>query len=368
MSQRLQAAGRYKARIINHGVGTTKEKGLPQWVARFGAFEQEGYLTDANGHPIYDEAGRQKLGWVPLDDEYEIIDYLPLAFVNKDGQQEFTNTFVSLQEALGWTPDANDIFGSLQALDLSQVNVQIVVDEEEYQGKNRYKVQFVNPVDYEGGGVRQLDEPALRKLNNEWAAAFRAKFGAAGGAAAPAAPGGARPAAAAPQAAPAASQPAPDPSPTPAAPAAPAPAAAAPATPSTPAPAAAGAAPAAAPTPAPAAPAPAGGTAPAPAQPQPQQQATPSPAKPATQAPVAANPERPAAPMPGQAYSGGECSMEDAWAAFSAKKGNMTDDAFAAEWFREIADNFGARTDEEISAVTPAQWAWLRDHGDPIPF
>lgn len=338
MSQRLQAAGRFKARIVNHGVGITRDKELPQWVARFAAYEQEGFLTDANGQFILDAAGRQTLGWVPLDDEYDLTEYLPLAYINKEGQQEFTNTFVSLQEALGWTPDPNDLFGSLQNLDLSQVNVQIVVDEEEYQGKTRYKVQFVNPVDYEGGGVRQLDGDNLRKINNTWAAAFRAKFGGGGGGSAAPAPAGARPAAPATQAAPAAPQAQTAPSPTPAAPAASAPAPAAPPTQA-----------------APAAPAPAGGAAPA-------------PAKAATQAPDPAPLETPAAPMPGQTYPGGECSMEDAWAKYNEQKGNMTDDALAKEWFREIAENFGATSDEQISAVTGAQWAWLRDYGSLIPF
>lgn len=60
--------------------------------------------------------------------------------------------------------------------------------------------------------------------------------------------------------------------------------------------------------------------------------------------------------------------MEDAWAKYNEQKGNMTDDALAKEWFREIAENFGATSDEQISAVTGAQWAWLRDYGSLIPF
>jgi hypothetical protein len=325
MSQRLQAEGTYKAVILDHGVTTTKEKGLPQWVAKFGAFQMHGQLRDDQGNLVTDQSGKPKMGWIELDDEYQITEFLPLAYIKDDGSREFTNTFHNLQDALRWQPNASDIFGSLQAHQVGGLVVQIVVGQEDYQGKTRFRVQFVNPEDFEGMGVRKLDADGLGKLQADWGSAFRAKFGGGSGAA------------------PAPASPAPTP----------APPAAAPSTPSTSA--SAGAAPnTASPTPAPA-PAPVSQAAPAPAAgaaPQPTPQAAP------------ATPQ--AAPTPAT----GGCTINEAWQSFLDDRGQCSDQKLGEEFYRIVHEEFGASTDEQLKALTPEQWAWVRDNGPDriIPF
>lgn len=374
MAKPLKAEGRFKARIVNHAVGKTREKGLPQWVARFAAFEEEGFLYDQAGNQIKDEGGRPKIGWNPLDDEYEITSFITLGYLNKEsGAQEFTYAVDNLIESLGWQPNPSDPFGSLDAMDLSGVTVQIVVQQREYQGNVTYEVAFVNPVDFEGGSVRKLDQAELTTLSATWAAAFAAKFGGGGRsggkttpAPRPAAPGAARPAAPAQTAAPAPrTAPAQAPAARPAPAAAPAPVAGnvpatAPVTP--PAPVAPQSAPAPTQT---AAPSPAAQAAPA----------TPAPRAPqGAPSPAARGQEKPPVPLGNQAYAGGDATMEDAWAAFNEQAGHlnppMTEERLGEEWFRNITEAFGeGAIDADGAAVlTPAQWGWARDHFDIIPF
>lgn len=323
MSQLLKNAGVFKARVIQHAVTASKQQGLPQYAVKLGCYEMETHLTNTDGSQQLDDVGRPIVGFQPLDDEYTIQDYLPLAYM-KDGSPEFTNTFDSLQEALGWQPDPNRLWESLQEHPVQSVTVQVAVELETYEGKERAKIKFINPVDFAGMGIREMDAPALAKLSNEWAATFRAKFGATGGAApAPAPQPSPQPS---PQPAPAASQPQPTSAPTPAPQQAPAPA---------PAPAQ----PAPAPTNAATAPAPVAAASSAPSTPP------PSPA---------ASAAAPAAP--GTVHS----SKEEVWALCVQERGNMTDNDLGQEFFRQIQDATGAATSDQIEALTPDQWGKVK--------
>ena len=237
MSKQLTVGGTFKARIRSHAVTESSNQKLPQYAVTLACFEEERMLQNADGSQQVDAQGHGVLGWAPLDDEYTVTDYLPLGFM-RDGRQEFSNTFESLQDALGWQPDPARLWESLEQHPIDGVIVQCVCDVEQWEGKNRTKIKFINPVGYTGG-IRKMDAPALAKLSNQWGAAFRAKFGTGGPAPAPQPAQAAAPqpqqAAPAPQPAPAASQPAPAPTP------APAPAAAPAASPAAPAPAATGA-------------------------------------------------------------------------------------------------------------------------------
>jgi len=185
MSQLLKSAGVFKARIIQHAVTESRQQGLPQYAIKAGCYEMEQHLTNADGSQQLDKGGRPIVGFVPLDDEYTLQDYLPLAWM-KDGVPTFTNTFDNIQEALGWHPDPNRLWESLQEHPIAELSIQVVVEVETYEGKERAQIKFINPIGFAGMGIREMDAPALAKLSNAWAATFRAKFGSGGGAAAPA--------------------------------------------------------------------------------------------------------------------------------------------------------------------------------------
>jgi len=299
MSQLLKSAGVFKARIIQHAVTESRQQGLPQYAIKAGCYEMEQHLTNADGSQQLDKGGRPIVGFVPLDDEYTLQDYLPLAWM-KDGVPTFTNTFDNIQEALGWHPDPNRLWESLQEHPIAELSIQVVVEVETYEGKERAQIKFINPIGFAGMGIREMDAPALAKLSNAWAATFRAKFGSGGGAAAPA-----------PQ-------------------------------------------PAAAPAPAPVAQAPA---------PAPAAAATPSPSTPP--ASPAASGAAPAAP--GSTPS----SKEEAWALCVQDRGNMTDEALGQEFFSQIESATGAKTSEQVNALTPEQWGTVRaqiERDGLIPF
>ena len=334
MSQLLKSAGVFKARIIQHAVTESRQQGLPQYAIKAGCYEMEQHLTNADGSQQLDKGGRPIVGFVPLDDEYTLQDYLPLAWM-KDGVPTFTNTFDNIQEALGWHPDPNRLWESLQEHPIAELSIQVVVEVETYEGKERAQIKFINPIGFAGMGIREMDAPALAKLSNAWAATFRAKFGSGGGAAAPAL---------APAAAPAPAQPAPAAQ---AAPATPQPAQPAQAAPAAPQPAAAAA-------PAPVAQAPA---------PAPAAAATPSPSTPP--ASPAASGAAPAAP--GSTPS----SKEEVWALCVQDRGNMTDEALGQEFFSQVESATGAKTSEQVNALTPEQWGTVRaqiERDGLIPF
>lgn len=317
MPQQLKAAGTYKGRILQHAVVASSKKGLPQYALKIGCFEVEGYLVNPDGSQQLDAGGRPVIGWSPLDDEYQVQDYMMLAYHNDQGQAEFTKTFENLQDALGWTPDPNRLWESLQEIPTENLVVQIVTETEVYDGKERTVIRFINPVGYAGAGIKAMDAPALQQLSNTWAGAFRAKFGSGTAGAAPA--------------------PAPAASP---APASPAPAQAAPASP----PQAAAAAPAPV----------AQATAPAPVA-----AATPTPSTP------------PATPQPGGAPAAAPSSPDELWALCVQARGNMTDDALSKEYFRIIHVATGASSQAAIDALTPDQWGLCKaefDLNGIIPF
>ncbi len=194
MSKPLRTAGKVKAYVRALAVTESPQKKLPQLAIELGCYEMEMQLQQESGQPLLDAGGRAQIGFARLDDEYSVMDYLPLAYFNGDNQPTFTKTFENIQGAFNWTPDPNRLWESLQEIDLSQLRVQAVIQEEEYQGKPQFKIAFINPLDYEGGGVRPLDAPVLAQLSNQWAGAFRAKFGNAGAAAPAPAPAATAPA------------------------------------------------------------------------------------------------------------------------------------------------------------------------------
>jgi len=117
------------------------------------------------------------------DEQLEVRGYLYLE--KKDGSLN-TITIDSLKSALGW--DGRDPFW-LQETDLSQHAVQVKLAFEEYNGKTRLKVQYLNPYGSTGGGgVSKADAPTRKSITNRLGPKLRALAG-------PAQPAPAKPAA-----------------------------------------------------------------------------------------------------------------------------------------------------------------------------
>ena len=117
------------------------------------------------------------------DEQFDVTGYFYLE--KKDGSLN-TITIDSLKAALGW--DGRDVFW-LQEADLSEHAVQVKLAFEEYNGKTRLRVQYLNPYgSTSGGGVKKADGAAKTGIRNRLGSKLRALAG-------PAQPAAARPAA-----------------------------------------------------------------------------------------------------------------------------------------------------------------------------
>lgn len=117
------------------------------------------------------------------DQKLEITGYFYLE--KKDGSLN-TITIDALKAALGW--DGRDPFW-LQDNDLSGQPVQVKLALEEYNGKTRLKVQYLNPFGSTGtGGVAKADGAAKTTIRNRMGPKLRALAGPAQPATAPASP------------------------------------------------------------------------------------------------------------------------------------------------------------------------------------
>ena len=116
--------GRFKASILEHGVGETGPNRLATFVCKF-ALAQE-------------LAGSE---WIAVDEELDITGYFYLE--KKDGSIN-TITVDQLKGAFGW--DGRDPLW-LQDADFSQLIVQVKLEFELYEGKTRLKVRYVDAED-----------------------------------------------------------------------------------------------------------------------------------------------------------------------------------------------------------------------------
>lgn len=153
--------GRFKARIIESGLGETGTNKLLTFTAKYA-------LTDWWNGEMWE-------AW----ESYcaEIIGYHYL--VKRDGTPNATQVD-ALRGALGWN-------GDLAALHNTQwaEPVQVSLGYEEYQGKSRLKVQYVNPVDYEGASLKHASPDEVRGIVGKYGAMFRALGGGAPASSAP---------------------------------------------------------------------------------------------------------------------------------------------------------------------------------------
>ena len=161
--------GLFHAYPANVGVGETGPNNLATCVIEFHLYEElrNGEWTDCSAESL------------------SITGYF---YIEKRDRSLNPMTIDALKAALCW--DGVDLFW-LQDTDLSEHAVQVRLGFEEYQGKNRIKVQFLNPYGSSPSGVTKADDATRRSINNRLGAKLRA---VAGGTPAPAPPPSGKPA------------------------------------------------------------------------------------------------------------------------------------------------------------------------------
>ena len=151
---KIQEAASYRGVVVEHAVGATKEKGLPQFVAKLRALER------------FDSQDKEWVSWADRED-CEITAFLVL--INKKGDPIFHAKDV--QKVFEW--DGVSLVG-LNTLDLENAEVQFEVVEHEYEGKESLQVSNIRGYNEEpGGSVKKLDDDELAKLNTQFGASLK---------------------------------------------------------------------------------------------------------------------------------------------------------------------------------------------------
>jgi len=146
--------GRFKARILDHGISDTGPNSLATFVCKFQLNQEL-----VNGE------------WEPVDEDFEISGYF---YLEKKDRTLNTFTLDKLKAALGW--DGRDPTW-LQEADLSEAIVQITLGYEEYNGQERIKVQFIDHEDAVPSAVPHADEAACKAIKTRLGAKLRALAG-----------------------------------------------------------------------------------------------------------------------------------------------------------------------------------------------
>jgi hypothetical protein len=149
--------GRFKATILEHGVAETGPNRLATFVCKFALTEE---LVSGEWEPLPPEEG-----------ELDITGYFYLE--KKDGSIN-TVTVDQLKAAFGW--DGRDPFW-LQDSDLGQLVVQVKLEFEQYDGKQRLKVRYVDAEDATPAGVPMADDNTRRTLSTRLGSKLRALAG-----------------------------------------------------------------------------------------------------------------------------------------------------------------------------------------------
>jgi len=146
--------GRFKARILDHGVDMTGPNKLATFVCQF--------------HLVQEFIGDE---WESVVEDFDIIGYFYLE--KRDGSLN-TITIDNLQDAFGW--DGREAMW-LQDADMSHLVVQVKLGWETYDGKTRLKVQYVNEENATPMGVPCANEVTRRAISARLGAKLRANAG-----------------------------------------------------------------------------------------------------------------------------------------------------------------------------------------------
>ena len=144
----------YRGVVVEHAVSMTKEKGLPQFVAKLMALER------------YDSEEKTWVNWSGREDR-EITAYLVL--FNGKGEPIFHAKDV--QKVFEW--DGASLM-ALNLLELEGVEVQFEVVEHTYNEKTSNQVANIRGYNEEpGSSVKKLDDGELAKLNAQFGASLK---------------------------------------------------------------------------------------------------------------------------------------------------------------------------------------------------
>ncbi len=146
---KIQEPASYRGILVEHAVGATKEKGLPQFVAKLMALER------------YDSEEKTWVNWSDREDR-EITAYLVL--INTKGDPIFHAKDV--QKVFEW--DGASLV-ALNLLELEGAEVQFEVVEHTYNGDTNNQVANIRGYNEEpGGSVKKLDDDELATLNTKF--------------------------------------------------------------------------------------------------------------------------------------------------------------------------------------------------------
>lgn len=106
----------------------------------------------------------------------ECVEIIGWFYLEKLDKSVNARTVDSLRAAFGWS--GTDAYW-LEDTDLSSVPVQLVLDFEHYQGKDRLKVKWLNPHGAQGGGyeVKRADAATRRAIQTRLGSKLRALSG-----------------------------------------------------------------------------------------------------------------------------------------------------------------------------------------------
>jgi hypothetical protein len=151
---RLDRTGVFKARPVAMGLQNAKESNaIAVWIEFQVTAQQEGDAwTDWGGY-----------------EDQSIVGYFYI--VKKDGSVN-TRVVENLAEVIDWDGNPETIGG-----DPPDIPVQITVAEDTYNGKTSLKVQWLNPVDYQGSIVSATPEQ-VKQISAQFGSLLRAAAGA----------------------------------------------------------------------------------------------------------------------------------------------------------------------------------------------
>ena len=145
--ERISHTGTFKATILEHTVNTTKKQGYPQFCATFHLDEQ------------YDEINEEWIDWK----EYNQGGPGYFVLYNEKGEI-FHNKDV--MAATGWDGIS---FADLDGMDLTDHQVQVRIEENEYNGITSMQIKRIDAVDAEPGvGLKKLDASEIKQLDKQF--------------------------------------------------------------------------------------------------------------------------------------------------------------------------------------------------------
>jgi hypothetical protein len=153
--KRLDREGVFKARLVGMGLKpSTETQSVAVWLEFQITAQQD---------------GAEWTDWTAYED-HSIVGYFYI--VKKDGTVN-EPVVANLVEVIDWNGDPDTIVG-----DPPDIPVQITVGQETYNGKTTLKVQWLNPVDYQGG-VKNATPEEVQQIKKQFGSLLRAAAGAA---------------------------------------------------------------------------------------------------------------------------------------------------------------------------------------------